>query len=85
MIVGLQSSGAYVSIAPNDGYVIEHAAVNLERDRASISGCFTRVRDTYDSQGNLLATSTESMREAYELIARAGVWLVTTHRSLGAC
>jgi hypothetical protein len=85
MIAGLRRTDAHVSIATGDGYVLEYAAVNVSLTQASVSGCFTTVRDTFDSHGQMLTTSTESTREAFELVQTDGVWLVTTHRALGAC
>jgi hypothetical protein len=85
MVDGLRRANARVSIASGDGYVLESAAVNQAQTRASLSGCFTTVRDTLDGNGNLLTTSTDSTREAFEMTQVNGVWSVTTHRALGLC
>jgi hypothetical protein len=85
MVDGLRRSNARVSIASGDGYVLESAAVNQAQTLGSLSGCFTTVRDTLDGNGNLLTTSTDSTREAFEMAQVNGVWSVTTHRALGLC
>jgi hypothetical protein len=85
MITGLTRSNLYVSIATGDGYVLESAAINNDATRASLSGCFTTIRNTMDGTGQLLTTSFESSREAYEMTQVDGLWTVATHRGLGAC
>jgi hypothetical protein len=85
MITGLTRSNLYVSIAAGDGYVLESAAINNDATRASLSGCFTTIRNTMDATGQLLTTSFESGREAYEMAQVNGQWTVATHRGLGAC
>ena len=85
MIMGLTRSNLYVSIAAGDGYVLESAAINNDATRASLSGCFTTIRNTMDAAGQLLTASFESDREAYEMTQVDGLWTVATHRGLGAC
>ena len=85
MVTGLTRSNLYVSIAAGDGYVLESAAINNDATRASLSGCFTTIRNTMDAAGQLLTTSFESGREAYEMTQVNGHWTVATHRGLGAC
>jgi hypothetical protein len=85
MVDGLRRTNARVAIAAGDGYVLESAAINQAQTLGSLSGCFTAVRDTLDGDGNLLTTSTESTREAFEMVQVNGVWSVTTHRALGLC
>ncbi len=85
MITGLTRSNLYVSIAAGDGYVLESAAINNDATRASLSGCFTTIRNTMDAAGQLLTTSFESGRQAYEMTQVDGLWTVATHRGLGAC
>jgi hypothetical protein len=85
MVTGLTRSKLYVSIAAGDGYVLESAAINNDATRASLSGCFTTIRNTMDATGQLLTASFESGRAAYEMTQVDGQWTVATHRSLGAC
>jgi hypothetical protein len=85
MITGLTRSSLYVSIAAGDGYVLESAAINNDATRASLSGCFTTIRNTMDAAGQLLTASFESSRVAYEMTQLDGQWTVATHRGLGAC
>ena len=85
MVTSLTRSNLYVSIAAGDGYVLESAAINNDDTRASLSGCFTTIRNTMDAAGQLLTTSFESGREAYEMTQVDGQWTVATHRGLGAC
>jgi hypothetical protein len=85
MVTGLTRSNLYVSIAAGDGYVLESAAINNDATRASLSGCFTTFRNTMDAAGQLMTTSFESSRVAYEMTQVDGNWTVATHRSLGAC
>jgi hypothetical protein len=85
MVAGLTRSNLYVSIAAADGYVLESAAVNNDATRASLSGCFTTFRNTMDAAGQLMTTSFESGRVAYEMTQVDGTWTVATHRGLGAC
>jgi hypothetical protein len=85
MVTGLTRSNLYVSIAAGDGYVLESAALNNDATRASLSGCFTIVRNTMDAAGQLLTASFESGRAAYEMTQVDGQWTVATHRGLGAC
>lgn len=85
MVAGLTRSNLYVSIAAGDGYVLDAAAINNDATRASLSGCFTTIRNTMDAAGQLLTTSFESGRVAYEMTQVDGQWTVATHRGLGAC
>jgi hypothetical protein len=85
MVAGLTRSNLYVSIVAGDGYVLESAAVNNDATRASLSGCFTTFRNTMDAAGQLMTTSFESSRVAYEMTQVDGNWTVATHRGLGAC
>ena len=85
IVASLNRSNLYVSIAAGDGYVLESSAVNIDANRASLSGCFTSIRQTMDATGQLLTASFESTREAYEMTQVDGVWAVVTHRALGAC
>jgi hypothetical protein len=85
MVAGLTRSNLYVSIAAGDGYVLESAAVNNDATRASLSGCFTTVRNTLDASGQLMTASFETSRVAYEMTQVDGRWTVATHRGLGAC
>jgi hypothetical protein len=85
MVTSLTRSNLYVSIAAGDGYVLESAAINNDATRASLSGCFTTFRNTMDAAGQMLTTSFESGRVAYEMTQVDGQWTVATHRGLGAC
>jgi hypothetical protein len=85
MVTSLTRSNLYVSIAAGDGYVLESAAINNDATRASLSGCFTTFRNTMDAAGQLMTTSFESGRVAYEMTQVNGQWTVATHRGLGAC
>ena len=85
MVTSLTRSNLYVSIAAGDGYVLESAAINNDATRASLSGCFTTIRNTMDASGQLMTTSFESGRVAYEMTQMDDHWTVATHRGLGAC
>lgn len=85
MVAGLLRTTAHVVVAPGDGFILEYAAVNMALTQASLSGCFTTARDTFDASGQMVLTSTDSTHEAYELAQVNGVWLVTNHRALGLC
>jgi hypothetical protein len=85
MVAGLTRSNLYVSIAAGDGYVLDSAAINNDATRASLSGCFTTIRNTMDATGQLMTASFESSRVAYEMTQVNGQWTVATHRGLGAC
>ena len=85
MVAGLARTQAHVTIATGDGYVLEYAAANVTLTQASLSGCFTTVRDTFDASGQMVTTSTDSTHEAYEMARVNGVWFVTNHRALGSC
>ena len=85
MVAGLTRSNLYVRIAAGDGYVLQSAAINNDATRASLSGCFTTVRNTLDASGQLMTASFESSRVAYEMTQVDGRWTVATHRGIGAC